>query len=57
MTTNKGRKKTVKLVCYKCGKQDETVYERICAYQKEINGIEHLETICDDCEQQHRDDI
>lgn len=38
-------------------KSPNEVYTRECAYQKEINGIVHLEKICNDCEDEHRGDI
>lgn len=44
-------------VCQVCGKSDDTVYERACGYSMDINGTEVLEMICDDCEEQHCDDI
>ena len=41
------------LTCCECGKQDDTVRERACASQDEINDCEVLEVICDACEQEH----
>jgi hypothetical protein len=45
--------------CPSCGKLKPAneVYERECAYQNEINDCVYLETICDDCEDEHRGDI
>lgn len=45
------------LKCSICGEKKPDVSERACAYQSEINDIEFLEIICDDCEYEHRMDI
>jgi hypothetical protein len=46
------------LTCTSCGKTDDTVYERSCAYQSDINNDpNYLEVVCDDCEYQHTMDI
>jgi anaerobic ribonucleoside-triphosphate reductase len=45
------------LTCPFCGKKDETVRERECGYQREVNDEEVLEIICDECEQEHLWDI
>lgn len=45
------------LKCRECGKQDETVHKRLCAYEQEINDKDVSEIICDDCEENHREEI
>ncbi|MDA3958387.1 hypothetical protein [Oceanispirochaeta sp.] len=45
------------LTCDICGKEDETVEEIIDPYVLEIDGIEELITLCDDCYENRRDDI
>ena len=45
------------MTCDFCGKTDETVCDRPCGYDEDINGTENIETICDDCEHEHLMDI
>ena len=41
------------LVCEDCGKQDGTVHERACGYDKDLHGYEKMEVVCDECETLH----
>ena len=43
--------------CHYCGNRKKDVRKRACGYQKEINEKIVMETICDDCEQEHSWDI
>jgi len=43
--------------CEVCGKQNETVRKRICAYELEIKGSEVFEVVCNDCENAHREEV
>ena len=45
------------LLCEVCGRQDDTVSIQNCGYEEEINGTIVSEVICEECEQNHRDDI
>ncbi len=45
------------LVCESCGKSDETVRITCCGYVQEIYGEYEEETVCDDCEYQHCQDV
>jgi anaerobic ribonucleoside-triphosphate reductase len=54
---NKVKNKT-NLKCESCGKEDETVSVRNCGYDADVNNNPNsLETVCDDCEEQHCLDI
>ncbi len=50
-------KNTDKTKCTECGKQDDTVSNRLCGYSEEIHGTKIWETVCDACEHQHLMDI
>ena len=52
-------KKEDKKKCPSCKKLKpaSSVYERNCVYQMEINEIDYPELICNDCEQEHADNI
>ena len=45
------------LVCTECGKQDSSVKKRECGYFRELFDEEVIETICDECEHHHLDEI
>ena len=45
------------LTCDVCGKSKPDVQERICAFSLEIHDEARVEIVCDDCEQEHCDDI
>jgi len=45
------------LICQVCGKSDETVKHIKCGYSDEIDNEIVWEIICEDCEQEHLNDI
>ena len=45
------------LECEECHKIDATVQKRICGYSEELYETEEWEIVCDDCEQEHLNDI
>ena len=48
------------LTCEGCGKTDETVRERSCGYELDVNDADPedcIEVVCDDCEDEHCDEI
>lgn len=45
------------MTCTECGKQDETVRERACGYDEDVNNRIVMEVICDACENEHLMDI
>ena len=48
----------INLQCEDCGKVDDTVEFRACAYAEDVNGDPNqMEVVCDDCENQHIMDI
>lgn len=45
------------LKCDQCDQEKSDVEERACGYCLEIYETVQLEVICDECEQEHCDDI
>jgi hypothetical protein len=43
--------------CEVCGERKPDVTDRECAYELDVNDNSHWETICDDCEHDHEDNI
>ena len=39
--------------CHFCGRVDETVHMRYCAFDQEVEGEQISEISCDDCEDEH----
>ena len=49
----------MKKLCPRCNtfQQENEIYERIDPYQKEINDIEMIEEMCNQCEEELKGDI
>lgn len=47
----------MKRKCSECGKYKKDVRRITCGYHEEISGTIVKETICEDCELQHLQDI
>jgi len=46
------------MVCEFCYQDKPDVCERACGYEEDVNNDPtHIEVICDDCEQEHLDNI
>lgn len=45
------------LTCPECNHTGPDVRERACAFVGELRGVVELETVCDECERQHIEDI
>lgn len=45
------------MICECCHKDKPDVRERVCGFMKAVYGIEYLEDVCDDCEDNHEWEI